>query len=91
MRLGPPSARRPYRRILAADAHAGEGFASFSEMYLHCMAAAAELAATIYARQKLRLGANLDPTWRDPCPSETKVSYEEELNLMLQLVYEMHV
>jgi hypothetical protein len=45
---------------LAADANAIEDYASFTDMYLHHMAA--ELAAGIQARQKLRLGSIWDPT-----------------------------
>ncbi|KAL7947300.1 hypothetical protein V8C42DRAFT_317368 [Trichoderma barbatum] len=51
-------------KYLAKDAtfDAEENFASFTEMYLHRMAA--ELAAAIRARRKLRLGSIWDPTGR---------------------------
>jgi hypothetical protein len=51
------------RRIddyLAADANARDDYASFTDMYLYRMAA--ELAAAIQARQKLRLGSIWDST-----------------------------
>jgi hypothetical protein len=49
-------------KYLAADANsdAEEDFTSFTEMYLHHMAA--ELAAAIRAGRKLRLGSTWDPT-----------------------------
>ncbi|KAK3935471.1 hypothetical protein QBC46DRAFT_453446 [Diplogelasinospora grovesii] len=47
---------------LTADADAEEEYRSFTEMYLHCMAA--ELAAAILDRRKLRLGSIWDKSER---------------------------
>lgn len=50
------------KQYLADDAKAGEGYATFTEMYLHRMAI--ELAAAVRARRKLRLGSIWDPKRR---------------------------
>ena len=49
-------------QYLADDAESGEGYASFTETYLHRMAV--ELATAVRARRKLRLGCIWDPTRR---------------------------
>jgi hypothetical protein len=47
---------------LDVDAHSGENYASFTDMYLHLMAV--ELAAAIFAGRKLRLGCIWDNSKR---------------------------